>query len=47
MIKAAGIVFTELEEESFDTPFGFGTGAGVIYGTSGGVATAVVREATT
>ena len=46
MIRAAGIVFNELEEESFDTPFGFGTGAGVIFGMSGGVATAVVREAT-
>jgi NADH-quinone oxidoreductase subunit G len=46
MIRAAGILFNELEEESFDTPFGFGTGAGVIYGASGGVATAVVREAT-
>ncbi len=46
MIKSAGIVFGELEEESFDSPFGFATGAGVIYGYSGGVATAVVREAT-
>ncbi len=44
MIRAAGIVFNELEEEGFDEPFGFGTGAGVIYGASGGVATAVVRE---
>jgi len=46
MIKAAGIVFTELAEESFDSPFGFATGAGVLFGASGGVATAVVREAT-
>jgi len=45
MIKSAGILFSELEEESFDLPFGFGTGAGVIYGMTGGVATAVVREA--
>jgi NADH-quinone oxidoreductase subunit G len=46
MIKAAGIVFSEMEEEAFDSPFGFATGAGVIFGTSGGVSTAVVREAT-
>jgi NADH-quinone oxidoreductase subunit G len=46
MIKSAGIMFKELEEEAFDSPFGFGTGAGVIYGMTGGVATAVVREAT-
>jgi NADH-quinone oxidoreductase subunit G len=46
MIKSAGIVFNELEEESFDMSFSYGTGAGVIYGASGGVATAVVREAT-
>jgi NADH-quinone oxidoreductase subunit G len=45
MIRAAGIVFSELVEEAFDSPFAFGTGAGVIYGHSGGVSTAVVREA--
>lgn len=45
MIKAAGILFEGLEEEAFDSPFGFATGAGVIYGYTGGVATAVVREA--
>ena len=45
MIKAAGILFEDLEDEAFDSPFGFATGAGVIYGYSGGVATAVVREA--
>ena len=44
MIKAAGIVFNELSEESFDIPYGFSTGAAVIYGMTGGVATAVVRE---
>lgn len=46
MVKAAGIIFDEVEEDSYDSPFGFATGAGVIYGASGGVATAVVREAT-
>mgnify|MGYP000858036252 CR=1 FL=1 len=45
MIKAAGIVFDELNEESFDIPYGFATGSAVIYGMTGGVATAVVREA--
>ena len=32
----------ELELESPDLPFGLGSGAAVIYGTSGGVAEAVV-----
>ena len=45
MIKAAGIVFDELSEDSFDIPYGFATGSAVIYGMTGGVATAVVREA--
>ncbi len=45
MIKSAGIVFDELPEDSFDIPFGFSSGSAVIYGVSGGVATAVVREA--
>ncbi|MHB1357710.1 MAG: [FeFe] hydrogenase, group A [Anaerolineae bacterium] len=45
MIKSAGILFSELKEEAFDSPFSFATGAGVIYGHSGGVSTAVVREA--
>ncbi len=45
MIKAAGIVFDELEEASFDIPYGFSTGSAVIYGMTGGVSTAVVREA--
>ena len=33
----------ELEYESPDLPFGLGSGAGTIYGTTGGVAEAVVR----
>jgi NADH-quinone oxidoreductase subunit G len=45
MIKEAGIDFADLEEEAFDTPFGFATGGGVIFGYPGGVATAVVRQA--
>jgi len=45
MIKEAGIVFDELEPESIDLPFGFSTGAGVIFGNSGGVSEAVLRYA--
>jgi NADH-quinone oxidoreductase subunit G len=45
MIKEAGINFAELEEESLDLPFGFTSGAGVIFGTTGGVAEAVLRAA--
>ncbi|MFO7895515.1 MAG: [FeFe] hydrogenase, group A [Candidatus Cloacimonadales bacterium] len=45
MIKESGIVFDELEPESIDLPFGFSTGAGVIFGNSGGVSEAVLRYA--
>jgi len=45
MIREAGLVFDQLDIESFDTPFGFTTGAGVIFGTTGGVAEAVLRAA--
>ena len=43
MIKESGIQLTELELESPDLPFGLGSGSGVIYGTTGGVAESVVR----
>ena len=43
MIKESGIKLTELELESPDLPFGLGSGSGVIYGTTGGVAESVVR----
>ena len=43
MIKEAGIRFKELEGESPDLPFGMGTGAAAIFGTTGGVAEAVAR----
>ncbi len=46
MIREAGICFDELEPESFDMPLGFKTGAGIIFGNSGGVAEAVVRHLT-
>ncbi|MDO5576552.1 MAG: NADH-dependent [FeFe] hydrogenase, group A6 [Fibrobacter sp.] len=45
MIKEAGLNFTELEPESFDLPLGFKTGAGVIFGVTGGVSEAVLRFA--
>lgn len=45
MIKEAGIIFSELEVESLDMPLGFATGAGVIFGTTGGVAEAALRAA--
>jgi NADH-quinone oxidoreductase subunit G len=45
MIKEAGIDFESVEPESFDLPMGFATGAGVIFGNSGGVSEAVLRYA--
>lgn len=45
MIREAGLVFTELEDDSLDMPFGFTSGAGVIFGVTGGVAEAVLRSA--
>ena len=44
MIKEAGIRFKELEGEAPDLPFGMGTGAAVIFGSTGGVAEAVARR---
>ena len=44
MIKESGIRFAELEGESPEMPFGMGTGAAVIFGTTGGVAEAVARR---
>ena len=45
MIKSAGIDFATLEPEEADSPFGEYTGAGTIFGASGGVAEAAVRTA--
>ncbi|MEN8906488.1 MAG: [FeFe] hydrogenase, group A [Clostridiales bacterium] len=45
MIEETGINFNLLEPESFDMPFSFKTGAGVIFGNSGGVTEAVLRYA--
>ena len=43
MIKESGIRFQILEKEAPDLPFGMGSGAAEIFGTTGGVAEAVVR----
>lgn len=45
MIKSAGIDFKSLEGAPADTPFGKYTGAGTIFGVSGGVAEAAARTA--
>ncbi|MHA6531125.1 NADH-dependent [FeFe] hydrogenase, group A6 [Paenibacillus sp. BAC0078] len=43
MIKEAGIDFANLKDEAFDNPIGEGSGAGVIFGATGGVAEAALR----
>lgn len=44
MLKEAGIVFDEIEPEATDMPFGLSSGAGVLFGVTGGVTEAVVRR---
>lgn len=44
MIRKAGICFENLEIEATDMPFGIGSGAGVIFGVTGGVTEAVLRR---
>lgn len=43
MIKISGIDFVNLEDQEFDTPFGLGSGAGAIFGATGGVMEAALR----
>ena len=45
MIKRAGINFTALPDEEFDAPLGIGSGAGTIFGATGGVMEAALRTA--
>ena len=45
MLKEAGIQLEALPFEQFDAPMGIGTGAGVIFGSSGGVMEAALRTA--
>lgn len=46
MIKESGIIMDELEPEAIDMPFGTISGAGVIFGVTGGVTEAVLRRVT-
>lgn len=43
MLKSHNIDLMELDDDEFDTPFGEATGAGHIFGTTGGVMEAAVR----
>ena len=43
MVRAAGINFANLAESEFDAPLGIGSGAGVIFGATGGVTEAALR----
>ena len=45
MIKQAGINFRDLADEKFDNPFDIGSGAGAIFGATGGVMEAALRTA--
>ncbi len=45
LIKTANIDFNTLPDEDFDNPLGESTGAGVIFGVTGGVIEAAVRTA--
>ncbi len=45
MIAEAGINFKKIKPASFDLPLGFKTGAGILFGNSGGVSEAVLRTA--
>ena len=45
MIKQANIDFVKLEDNEFDNPMGEASGAGAIFGTTGGVMEAAIRTA--
>lgn len=45
MIQSAGINFKKLPDEKFDSPFEIGSGAGAIFGATGGVMEAALRTA--
>ncbi len=44
MIRADHLITIDMEEEEFDAPLGTGTGAAVIFGTTGGVMEAALRS---
>lgn len=43
LIKKNGILFNELEDAAYDAPLGIGSGAGLIFGVTGGVMEAALR----
>ena len=45
MIKECGIHLPDLDKEDFDHPLGLGSGAGLIFGATGGVMEAAIRTA--
>lgn len=45
MIREAGLDFANLPDEDYDEPMGIGTGAGQIFGATGGVMEAALRTA--
>ena len=45
MIRQADISFPDLQEEEYDSPMGTASGAGAIFGSTGGVLEAAVRTA--
>ncbi|MGN0813657.1 MAG: NADH-dependent [FeFe] hydrogenase, group A6 [Candidatus Coproplasma sp.] len=45
MIKEAGVDFVNLEDGEYDDPFGIASGAGAIFGATGGVMEAALRTA--
>ena len=45
LIRKCGIKFNTLPDEDFDTPLGLSTGAGTIFGATGGVMEAALRTA--
>jgi iron-only hydrogenase group A len=45
MVKSAGIDLININPEGFDMPLGLSSGAGAIFGTTGGVMEAVIRTA--
>lgn len=44
MIREVGMDFENLQPEAIDMPFGIGSGAGIIFGVTGGVTEAVLRK---
>ncbi|MBR7111168.1 MAG: [Clostridia bacterium] len=43
LIKRVGLIFNELPDSQFDTPFGIASGAGLLFGATGGVMEAALR----